>query len=328
MKSIKINLPFNGAFNSERKFKSLLILCLSGSLILGSCRKKEEPPEPEPDTEQSTMADNNLAENSAADIESMGSQASENSALTTFKGNGNVSSSTNVLTVAPCATVTTVLGTKIFTVDFGTTGCMGKDGRTRKGMLIFNYSGSASSANFYRNPGFNVNVTSQNYSVDGNQVNINSKTITNTTPSNLPTGVNPGTNLTWSISANITITKAGGGTVTWICNRTKELINTNDTNCYKGQFRPIDWTKAKVKLNGSSSGTNAQGENYSATATNLVRDFNCSPDLLHPKRHPFISGTLSYTPGTRHTRLVDYGNGACDLNATVTINGQVYNIVL
>ena len=172
-------------------------------------------------------------------------------------------------------------------------------------------------------------VTSSGYSVDGNQVNIINKTVTNTTPSSVSgQTVYTGTNLTWNISANISITKSNSETISWTCNRTKELINSNDNTCYNGQYVGINWTKAKIKLNGTASGVNAKNENYTAVATDLVRDFTCSPDAAHPHRHPFTSGKIAYTPGSRPTRTIDYGNGACDLNATVTINGATYAITL
>jgi hypothetical protein len=300
---------------------SIAILFAVGSLTFSSCRKKEEKPQEEKDTEQVTVTDNNLAENFMSDIESMGSQVSEDGSLA-YKGAGVQ------LEMSPNATVT--ISGQIITVDFGTIGVLGKDGRTRTGKLIFNFSASSpATAVYYRNPGFSMNVSSQNYVVDGYQINIANKTVTNTTPNTIPLTANPGTNLTWAITANVSIVKPNNaGTISWGCARTKELINTNDSACYRGQSKPINWSVAKVKLNGNASGVNKHGENYTAVANNLVRDFNCSPDMNRPMRHPFVSGTINYTPGVRPARLVDYGNGSCDLNATVTVNGHVFNITL
>jgi len=306
----------------------LAILFTIASLSFTSCKKKEKevtPTTTEEDTEQTTATDNNMAENTAADIESMGGQVSDGGSLATYKMSG--ASALDAMEASGCAAISAVGQT--ITVDFGTVGCIGKDGRTRTGKLIYDFSGSSpSSATHYRNPGFSMNVTSQNYVVDNFTVNITNKTVTNITPNTIPSTPNPGTNLKWSIVANLTILKPGGGTITWTCSRTKELTNTSDSTCYKGQFIPIDWTRAIVKLNGSASGVNAKSENYTAVATNLVRDFQCSPDPLHVHRHPFISGTVAYTPGTRPTRTIDYGNSACDLNATVTIGTHVFNVVL
>ena len=309
---------------------AMAILFAAGCITFSSCRKKEEKPdpEPEPDTEQTTATDNNLAESFVSDIGSIGSQVSDEGTLATYRPSGT-SEVAGPLPVAPCATISG-FGTQIITVDFGTTGCVGQDGRTRTGKLIYNFSASSPSTSVrYRNPGFSMNVTSQNYVVDGYQVNIANHTVWNTTPASIPSGVMPGTNLTWSVSANVSIIKPNNaGTISWTCNRTKELVNTNDTTCYRGQSIHIVWSKAIVKINGSSSGVNAKGENYTAVATNVVRDFNCAPDPSRPHRHPFISGTISYTPGTRPTRLINFGSGTCDLLATLTINNNTHNINL
>ncbi|MES2678321.1 MAG: hypothetical protein V4635_00485 [Bacteroidota bacterium] len=309
----------------------LALIIVAGALTLSSCRKKEKEVIEEPDTEQGTANDNNMAEGIVNDIDLMGSQVSENGSLTTFKTSGASSVSGGILGLSSlCATITGV-GTQTVVVNFGNVGCLGLDGRVRTGQLTYNFSASSpSTAVRYRNPGFSMTVSSQNYVVDGNQVNIINKTITNSTPVNIPTGPNPGTNLTWGISANVSITKAGtSNAISWVCNRTKELLNTSNSNCYNGQSSPINWTQAQIQLNGSSAGVNARGENYTANATNLIKYFTCSPDPNRPRRHPFISGTISYTPGTRPTRLINFGSvTSCDLNATLTVNNQTYTITL
>lgn len=301
--------------------KTISALTLLLSLFVFSCGK--EDPKPSTDSDTSSASDDAIAETIVNDLEAVGAEAAENQgSLTNFK-----SASGSAISLANCATVSIL--NKIITVDFGTS-CLCNDGRTRSGKLIYDFSASTpSTAIRYRNPGFDMKLTSQNYIVDGYSVTITSKQVKNTSPLSLPSGLNPGTNLTWSINSNISIIKpANAGTITRITNYTKELLNTNDTNCYRGQNKSIVWTIAKVKFNGNSSGVNAKGENYTNTATDLVRDMNCAPYLNKPKRHPFISGKLNHTPGTKATRYIDYGNGSCDVNATVTINGVVYNITL
>lgn len=314
--------------NTKHMTTGLALILVAGSLTFASCRKKEREKIEQEDTEQSTANDNNLAENIVNDIETMGGQVSENGNIDFRTSGAAVLTGEDLKLAAACANVTGV-GTQTVTVDFGN-GCTGLDGRIRSGKLIFNFSASAPSATFYRNPGFSMNVSSQNYVVDGFQVNILNKTVTNTTPSNIPAGTNPGTNLTWSINANINIVKPNnGGTISWSCSRTKELINTSNTNCYHGQSAAITWQLAHIQLNGSTTGVNAGGENFSATATNLIKHFDCTPDQFRPRRHPFISGTISYTPGSRPTRLVNFGNvNSCDFAATVTINNTTFNITL
>lgn len=313
----------NSKFVSRTITLGLILSFTFGALTFTSCRKKEEKIEAVEDTEQGTANDNNAAEAFVADIDAMGSQVSEDGQLA-YRGEGDLGVT---LELAPEATVT--ISGKIITVDFGSVGVTGKDGRVRTGKIIYNFSASSSSALYYRNPGFSMNVTSQNYVVDGYQITILNKTVSNTTPSTIPSGTNPGTNLTWAITANVSIVKPNnGGTITWSCARTKELINTSDSTCYRGQSLHIIWSKAIVKLNGNTSGTNAKAEQFTATATNLVRDFNCAPIAGRPMRHPFISGTIVYTPGSRPSRTVDFGNGACDSNATVTIKNRTFSIVL
>lgn len=296
-----------------------LIVC---SITFTSCRKKTKTAETPADNEQSTATDNNLAESTSNDIVSMGSQVSESATLTTFKTAGN-----GILSIAPCASILTNTTTKTYTIDFGTSGCVGTDGRTRTGKLFYNYSASAPGATKYRNPGFNLSITSLNYVVDGNAVNINSKTIANITNTIINTqGPYPTVPLTWSVTADISIVKAnGGGTVSWKCNRTKELSNSGDINCYNGPGIAINWLFAKVKINGSATGVNTKGENFTAVATDLLRDFTCTPDLTKPHRHPFVSGKVAYTPGTRPTRYIDFGTGTCDFSGTITVNGQSFS---
>ena len=304
-----------------------LVLTL-GLVSLSSCKKKTEEPSTTTtttteDDEQGSMDDNLMAENTVNDLDAMGSQVSEGANLSTFKGSSELQIGS--IEGASCAvvTATAVSGTKSYTVDFGSN-CLGTDGRTRSGKLIYTCTGGS-----YRNPGFVMTVSSQNYVVDGNTVTINNKTVSNTTTNSIATGTNPGINLTWAVTATVTIQKSGGGTITWNCNRTKELMNTSDPNCYKGQAQAIDWTKAKVKINGTAGGTNASNESYSVVATNLIRDFNCSPDVNRPHRHPFIGGTILYTPANRFARLINYGNGTdCDLTATLTINAKTYTYTL
>jgi hypothetical protein len=299
---------------------TLSTLVLAGSLMLTSCRKKNKEEE-EPDSDQSTAQENQIAENMTNDIAGIGSQGSENGTLTTYKMDPS-------LDISGISSGTVTFGVKTFTVDFGPLpGVTCNDGRKRSGQLMFDYSISTNTIMpiFYRTPGFKMSIQSSNYTVDDYTVAIGSKTITNTTPMTIPTGTNPGTNLTWNITANITITKpasAGGGTITWSCNRTKTLVNTNDPLCYQGQGSPILWNKARVQIDGTASGTTASNESYTSVLSGLTRDFGTCGAFL---KYPFIKGTIEFTPGTKATRYIDFGTGTCDRGATITIKGVTYS---
>lgn len=279
--------------------------------LVSSCKKKDK------DTDTSEAADHSLAESITSDVVNIGSQASDNNSgnLNAYK----TAETTEILNF--CATVKRDTIHHIDSVIFNNSTCL--DGRTRNGILIFNYSGSTSGAKHYRDPGFNCTVSSVGYTVDGNAVNIINKTISNTTPA----GFNPAnTNLTWNISSHVQITKASGGTVDFNWNRTKTLLNTSNSNVYHGPAAPISWNLARIGLTGNASGTTAHGTSFVATViSQLVRDFgNCNIG----GKHPFIQGELDFTPGTKATRHIDFGNGTCDLDATVTINGVVHHITL
>jgi hypothetical protein len=302
----------------------LTALVLAGAVLLTSCRKKQKEDE---DSDVTAANDNTLAESTSNDVLTMAGQASENGSFSSYR----VGAGEDV-TGLSCATIS-VTGAQQITATFSGGACL--DGKTRSGSLTFDFSGSTNGATAYRHPGFKCVITSSNYVVNSHSVTV-SKTITNTTP----VVFNPQTtNLTWNISSSISIVKPnGGGTINWSCpGRTQTLLNTSDTSVYHGASTPITWYKnnggtvigARVGITGSANCTSTNGSSFTVNITSqLVKDFTCSPDALHPGHHPFIQGTLDFTPGSKATRHVDYGNGSCDFNATVTINGHVYNITL
>jgi len=284
-------------------------------LAVSSCKKTTTPA---PNEETGTSADNATAEHTVSDLTMMAAQSSDGSSgLSSYREIGG----DDAILGLSCATVMRDTTHKIITVTFnGSTPCL--DGKTRSGSVIINYSGCTAGAKHYRDPGFSCTVSTNAYVVNGYQVNVVNKTVTNTTSS----GFNPmSVNETWSITANVNIVKPGGGTISWNCNRTKTLLNTSDTSVYHGAPRAITWSKAKVGLTGSASGTCANGNSFTANvASQLVRDFTCNVGGVCP----FIQGVLDFTPTGHPTRVIDYGPGTCDLDATVTVNGVTTHITL
>jgi len=301
----------------SKLYPAIIAIIIAGATVTTSCKKKETAPTPTPtttvDDDQSGASASNKAEEISSDIVSMGSEACD-------KQNGTLSSyRTSETSLLSCATVAADTVNKIITVTFNGNACL--DGKTRTGSLIYNYSASPAGARRYRNPGFSVTVTSNNYAVDNNTVTITNKTVTNTTP----VGFNPlTTNETWNINANISVALAGGGNISWSCTRVKTLLNT--ATAYTNASTPISWSTARIGITGSASGTRSNGETYTVNVTNqLIRDFGGCTIV---NRHPFIQGTFVYSPTGKYARTVDYGTGSCDLNATVTINGVTYPFTL
>jgi hypothetical protein len=286
-------------------------LMFASAVLVSSCHKKEAA-----DTDTSGAADAHLSENTSSDIVSMGAQVSDNTtaSLSTYRNANN-----NQILGLGCATIVRDTVAKTVTVTFNGGTCA--DGRTRSGSITYSYANSTNGATHYRDPGFQLNVTSSNYVVDGNAVTIENKTITNTTP----VGFNAATtNETWSITASITINKASGGSISWTCNRVKTLLNTSTV--YTNAATPINWRNARVGFTGSANGSRSVGETFIVNITSqLVRDFG-GCDL--GGKVPFIEGTFTYAPTGKAVRTFDYGDGSCDFNATVTINGVTHNITL
>ena len=284
---------------------------LSSLLILSSCRKKED----EQDNDTSSASENAYAEGVLNDISSIGDQAGWNNngnSLNTYR-NGIDDNAVFLISCVDSIVRDTTSATKKITVYFGNRLC--QDGRIRSGALKFSYTNGQK----YRDSGVVISVTPLNYVVDGYSVS-GTKTITNLGRIN--------GNFRWSIVANISlINLTNGGIITYACNRTKELLNT--ATVYNGPSLPINWANAKIGITGSANGNSSNGNSYSAIIqTQLVRDFTCAPDPLRPHRHPFISGVVDFTPGSKPKRTVNFGNGTCDMNATVTVNGNTYNFVL
>jgi hypothetical protein len=305
--------------------KTKLTLALAGLLIAGgaivsSCKKSTTTP-PAQDTNASTASDNSMAEQHSNDIENIGAESVDNGSLSTFRlGSGGAS-------VSSSGSYSVTVGTGIVTVTFYQ--YTGNDGHTRNGSIAYAISPAGA---HYRDPNMVITVSTSTlnpYTVDNNTVTIN-KTITNNGL------VATGGNMQWTITSNLTIAKAAGGTFTWNANRTHVLLNTVATTydgvayaaAYNGAPTPITWANtatvtpyngAIIEINGSASGTSADGVAYTVSASNVVRNHNCTPDAARPHFHPFVAGTITFTPGSKTPRVINYGTGTCDMTYTISI---------
>jgi hypothetical protein len=298
---------------TQKNTLSILGLVLVSTLIFSSCRKHDSI-NTDDDNDTTEASEQSFAENASNDITNIGSQTTDESMLS-FR------TSETEETLASCATIKRDSIRKIDTVIFNNSTCV--DGRVRNGKLIFNYSASVNNAKHYRDPGFKCTVTSNGYTVDDRSINILNKTIENTTPADF----NPSTtNLIWKIVGHIQVSKSDGGTHDMSFVRVKTLLNTSDANVYHGSAAHISWNLAKVGITGEANGTTAKGRSFNCSITKqLVRDFG---GCKIGNKHPFIQGSMDLTAGDRPVRSIDFGQGTCDLDATVTIKGKTHNITL
>ena len=321
--------------------KTKLSLILGGLMmvtvvVVSSCKKSTTTTTPDTSTTSST--DNQTAQQNSHDITNFGSEGIDNGSLSTYR----LAQGQNAILGVSGSVSVTVTGTKQIQVTFYS--FVGYDGHTRNGTIQYDWSTSLSTptytANFYRDSGLvlNISTPSKNYTVDGNNVQINSKTIKNIGRVN-------GT-LTWTDNSNITIIKANnGGTIQWQGNWTLGLLNTNSyiytadngttgSTTYPAVFHGyggglsnyIDWTQALVSVSGSFNGTASNGEVYTGNISSpLILNFNCTP---FGTKYLYVAGTLNFTPSGKLTRTINYGSGTCDLTYVVSIGALSVTITL
>jgi hypothetical protein len=88
----------------------------------------------------------------------------------------------------------------------------------------------------------------------------------------------------------------------------------------KGSSTPL-WGDDVYEIAGSGSGRNAQKTFYAMTISEpLIKEvLGC---------RYFVKGKVEVQPQGKALRTIDFGDGSCDKNATVTINNKVYNLQL
>ena len=187
---------------------------------------------------------------------------------------------------------------KVITIDFGTTGFVGKRGNTLKGKIIVSISNRMAIA------GSTKTITYDNFSINDNVI-LGTKTVT----FNGITDLKP----SWTIIAKDTIERADGKTVIWNTERTRTRIDDNNTE-------RLYWDDT-YSISGSSNGINANGVAYSM----VIEPTN--PLIAYSNYRHFVKGSVTTTTEKR-TALMDYGDGTRDNIATLTINGITKEIKL
>lgn len=275
-----------------------IMACFFVSLSFTACKKDSKR---STDNEIAPAQDNAMAESSYTDATTMVD------ASVTFGNNFSFRVATNEQTarieevLGNCVTVTvdTTSASRSVIINFGTTNCLCIDGRKRRGRILASWTGK------YRDAGTIVNLTYDNYFVNDNQIKGTHKT-TNMGP-------NGSGNLVYKIEVDGVIIKAdNGGEITWKSTRQREWV--------AGASTPLNILDDTYSITGSANGTIASGEAYTINITQaLVRKMTCNW---------FESGKIELTPQGLSTRTLDYGNTGCDGNATFSIGGASFTVVL
>ncbi len=274
-------------------FSTAIIAAITVSMF--SCRKdKDNIKNTDKEDYTSYAMDNARLEQTFNDVQNISDQAASPAGLSTFKTTGGAQ------LLSGCATVThdTISVPHVLTVDFGATNCLCNDGRYRRGQIIVTHTGA------YKDSGHVHTISFNNYFVNDNQV-FGTKTVTNM-------GTNAAGNYYYTIAVNGGIVRANtNDTLTMVSNRVRTW-----TNGYATPFRGDD----AFEITGSGTITKPNGATFNvATTAALQTSVNCNW---------IKAGIVTLTPPNNVTRTLDYGNGNCDDQATLTVNGNTTTITL
>ncbi len=190
----------------------------------------------------------------------------------------------------PTVTIDTMSTPHSMTLDFGTTNCTGSDGKSRRGIIVVTWTGK------YRQAGTVITHTFNNFYQNDNKIE-GTKTVTNM-------GLNNAGHIYFTVViSNAKITKANGKVISWTSTRVREWIQGANTPSVADDL---------YSITGNASGTDGNGTAYTMNITKAITvDFSCQYHLT--------AGTIEITPAGKQTRVIDYGSGNCDDDATLTV---------
>jgi hypothetical protein len=200
------------------------------------------------------------------------------------------------ITISPLAVA---VFPKTVTIDFGT-GCLCKDGKTRKGKIITVFTGRL------KVPGAKATTTFEEYYV--NDVHVEGTHIIQ----------NNSTSAVRVITRTIVdgkLSKPNGNFILWNATHTNTQV--------AGLGTPDFYWDDEFSITGNASGQNSRNGNTS-TWSRVIGD------PLHKKVGCkwFDKGTITLDHNSLHTALLDFGDGSCNDKATVTFNGNTKTITL
>lgn len=275
------------------KIVAIIVLAFS----LSSCKKQRETTTSE-DFFMSESISNDLDRTGGGGITMSGTEKSWRVGLINEGGRlGSNQPEYQLLSHCIKVTVDTTQDTYFpvrYTIDWGTSNCQGHDGKYRRGKVIVELTGK------YRSQGTQIKITPNGYYVDdklieGQLTNGAAKIITNK-------GTNTNGNIYFEIQEKIKITHPDGKIATWESTRTREWIAGSST---------LDIWDDEYLITGNGNGVNRNGISYTVSITKPI----------HIKLNCFwpVEGTIEIVPSGYKKRTLDFGNGACDNEATMTV---------
>jgi hypothetical protein len=215
--------------------------------------------------------------------------------------------------VARCFTVTITHPTNnpfpvVVVIDFGNVGCPGPDGHIRRGKIRTEYT------NRIIYPGAIATTTFQDYFIDAVRVEGTHK-ITNISTTS--------TTRKFKVEViNGKLTKPNGDYIEW--------NSTNTITQSEGLSTPDNPRDDIFKIEGSASGTVKRGALLARWESNitepLIKRVTCR--WMVKGRIRILRQNLPNPGSSPWAAVLDFGNGDCDNQATITINGVTHQITL
>ena len=262
-----------------------------GLLLLGflaSCRKDDSNPE--------------------SFMEQFLSMDSENEQITQFEDDGvevgmdqrvSLGDASEELSASRCATLTrdTVSNPRRMTIDYGPVNCLCRDGRYRSGVVVIEYTGARGVS------GSTASMSFVNYYVNDRGISGNRNLIFGTSTQGNPLR---------TTQFNLSITHPNrSGTWTRQGLRVREKIAGDSTATLMDDV---------CLLTGNGSGSNPQGLTFNhGILTPLRKEGAC---------RWLVSGSIQFTRNNQTARTLDFGNGLCDNQATITTANGTRTITL
>ncbi|RLD58422.1 MAG: hypothetical protein DRI97_03250 [Bacteroidetes bacterium] len=274
------------------------MLLLAGMAILYTgCTKDEETDPNQSDNREAEVdatKDDALADKLFSELTDITDEAMRNNEKS-YKG-----IVLDTIFMGPCVTVTidTLSFPFTITIDFGDVNCECNDGKWRRGKIHVEHSGP------YWAVGTVITTSLEDYYVN-NHLLTGTKIATNQ-------GLNTNNNPTWTIHVDGQVVKPDGGVITWVGDRMREWAQGHNT--------PFLWWDDVYMLTGSHNVVASNGSTLSATIIEgLQVALNC---------YWIEAGIIELQHSDLPLIVLDYGQGVCDDDAVVYIDGTPYPIKL
>ncbi len=285
--------------------KATLAILLIGTVTFTACKKerievKEVLIETSVNENEATQAYEDVFDNTMG----IGSETGKDLRITSGIGIFSRNTDFNNVIARPdsgrCFTITVVPQTpgifpKTVTINFGT-GCIGKDGKLRKGKIITVYTGPM------RTPGSKATTTFDGYKVDSVAVASTHQVENNSVSNN-----------------KIFTTRVLDGKLTWDSGRWIKWSSTRTVTQLEGNGTPNLPFDDLFSITGGGRGEDSRGNSWAHEVIEpLIKKFTCR----------WISKGVVRIRYNNTVALLNYGNGDCDNKATITVNGVTREITL